>query len=541
MNNYKVILVEDEYPARTVFRGMIGQRGDLFTLCGEAEDGQEGLELFLKFKPELIVTDITMPGMNGLEMLRQIEHSGLPQPQIIILTCHQDFHYAQQAIQLKAASYLIKDDCLSDPELLTRTLEELSQKVVSLDQSREKQLLLEQKVRSSEIEIEQGLFLDMLRSPAAGSKWLLSLEEAHIPVRSGRFRALLLELDRSSLRFSMDQLEELKLWQFAGVNVLKELLGRQGANKVITLDKGRFFAVYVDDSRQEDSRRIDLLVQSFAANLKMGVLALEYVFHPGTDSPTEAIKHLATASYPFFYLSNQTLKDRHWEKLLRFSSIPEHLSRFWAKVLKAAFLEPGMGSSALPDQERSSLYQQAAEQRWEPEQIKSLYLRVFLELSHFIADTDGGTDLEASFRKKLEICQTFHAVHDTALSYFRKLRQLQGEGTKLNASITKIVQRIHEDLNYPYKLEELAASINYSVPYFSSMFKRTVGESFIQYLTRQRIEKAKLLLLTTDQKTFEIAEAIGFENYRSFNRIFKKETGVTPSDFRRMGAAPEQV
>ncbi|AIQ19214.1 hypothetical protein H70357_22750 [Paenibacillus sp. FSL H7-0357] len=71
------------------------------------------------------------------------------------------------------------------------------------------------------------------------------------------------------------------------------------------------------------------------------------------------------------------------------------------------------------------------------------------------------------------------------------------------------------------------------------MFKKTVGESFIQYLTRLRIERAKLLLLTSDQKTFEIAEAIGFENYRSFNRIFKKETGFSPSDFRRIGASAE--
>lgn len=60
------------------------------------------------------------------------------------------------------------------------------------------------------------------------------------------------------------------------------------------------------------------------------------------------------------------------------------------------------------------------------------------------------------------------------------------------------------------------------------MFKKAVGESFVQYLTRLRIEQAKLLLLTTDHKTFEISESIGFENYRSFNRIFKKETGVSP-------------
>lgn len=65
------------------------------------------------------------------------------------------------------------------------------------------------------------------------------------------------------------------------------------------------------------------------------------------------------------------------------------------------------------------------------------------------------------------------------------------------------------------------------------MFKKTTGIGFIQYLTRLRIEKAKLLLLTTDQKTNEIADSVGMENNRSFNRLFKRETGMTPSDFRK--------
>lgn len=538
MNNYKVILVEDEYPARTVFRHMIEQRSDLFTFSGEAEDGQEGLELFLQNKPQLIVTDITMPGMNGLDMLREIESSGLPRPQIVILTCHQDFHYAQQAIHLKADSYLIKDDCLSDPELLTRTLEELTRKAVSLEETREKQMLLEQRVRSSEIEIEQGLFLEMLRNPANESSWLQSLEQAGIPVGRGRFRALVLELDRSSLRFSMDQLEELKLWQFAGVNVLKELLDNQGVGKVVTLDQGRFFAIYTDERRLEASGLMEQILESFASNLKIGAIALEYVFEAGTGSDAGTLKKLASAAYPFFYQANQTLTGEEWQQSLKFQRIPEPNSRFWIKVLKTALLESHLSLSAL-DQQRSAFYHQAAEQQWEPEQIKSLYLRVFLELSQFIVDAEGAADLEASCRKKLEECQTFHSVHDAICSSFRKLQQLQGEGTKLDASMSRIIRRMHEDLAYPYKLEELADSINYSVPYFSSMFKKTVGESFIQYLTRLRIERAKLLLLTSDQKTFEIAEAIGFENYRSFNRIFKKETGFSPSDFRRIGASAE--
>ncbi|CAN7192790.1 response regulator transcription factor [Paenibacillus sp. LjRoot56] len=535
MSSYKVLLVEDEIPARTVFRQMIEEHSDMFTLVGEAEDGLEGFELFIQHKPQMIVTDITMPGMNGLEMLHEIEQSCETMPQMIILTCHKDFHYAQQAIQLKAAAYLIKDDCLSDPKLLARTMEGLAQQAVSLDETREKQLLLEQKVRSNEMEIEQSTFLEMLRSSGAESEWLQSLESARIPVANGNFHVLLMELDRSSLRFSIDQQEELKLWQFAGVNVLKELLTARGANKVIALDKGRFFAIYAAEgnSSSQGDVLLEQIIQSFTDYLKMSPLTLEFRIKMGMGERLAELKKLVTAAYPFFYQCNVTVSRSAWAEMVTFQHIPENYSRLWVKILKQALLEPLRSAAAL-EQERNSFFRQAMEERWDPEQIKSLYLRVFLDISHFTADTEEAAELEAAFRKKLEQCQTFHAVHETTFLFFRNLQRLQGDGKTIDASISRMIQKMYEDLSYPYKLEELAESVNYSVPYFSSMFKKTTGESFVQYLTHLRVEKAKLLLLTTDQKTFEIAESIGFENYRSFNRIFKRETGVTPSDYRRV-------
>jgi|GEM_PF-6737499 two-component system response regulator YesN len=535
MSGYKVLLVEDEIPARTVFRGMIEERGDLFELVGEAEDGADGLELYHRHKPQLVVTDITMPGMSGLEMLRAIESGGGTMPQVVILTCHQDFQFAQQAIQLKAAAYLIKDDCLNDPELLARTLEELTEQVVGRDETREKQLELEQKVRSNEIVIEQNLFLEMLRNPAAGDEWLQSLERIGIPACGSQSFALMLELDRSSLRFSIEQPQELKLWQFAGVNVLNELLGALGPHKVVALDKGRFVAIFAPTSESSLETLLDQVVDSFSKYLKMDSLTIIRRFPSGLRDRMGELKAWVSAAYPFFYDSLPALGSGSLAtERIAYVHIPEQYIRFWGKVLKGALLESHLVSSAV-EHERSSFRKQAMEHGWEPEQIKSLYLRIFLDLSQFTNEAEGMADLEAAFRKRLEQCQTFDAVHDSTVAFFRKLKLLQGDNRKLDAWIAKIVQRLHENLHEPFKLEELAASINYSVPYFSSMFKKTTGDSFVQYLNKLRLEKAKLLLLTTDRKTFEIAEEIGFENYRSFNRLFKRDTGLTPSDYRKQG------
>ncbi|WP_168735928.1 response regulator transcription factor [Cohnella fermenti] len=533
MNKTRVLLVEDEFPARTVFRGMIEARPDLFELVGEAEDGRDGLEMYRTLKPHVIVTDITMPGMNGLDMLREIESMGDAQPQKIILTCHQDFHYAKQAIQLKAASYLLKDDCLSDPELLTRTMEELTTQMATLDRDRQKQQQMEQQLRSGELELERSLFLEQLRSPAAEAQWLSSLREAGFPERGGSAAAILLELDSGSLRFSLDQLDELKLWQFAGANVLKELLGGYSAHKVISLDKGRFLGLYAAAPELPFVPvNLEHMVQSFHTFLKMNAFALQTVFDRGVGEWGPVLRRLATSSYPFFYSGGRSSTADEGGKRNRFEDVPEPMSRLWTKRLKQALLESRLTDAPL-EEERAALYRQSKEQHWQPEQIKALYGRVLLELSRFTAEAERTTNLEVEYRRSLEQCQTFFAVHDTTVACFRQLRELQGDSRSIDASIAELVRRMHEDLSCPYSLEELAASVNYSVPYFSAMFKKTTGESFVVYLTRLRIEKAKLLLLTTDQKTFEIAEAVGFENYRSFNRIFKKETGMTPSDYRR--------
>ncbi|MNC48907.1 HTH-type transcriptional activator Btr [compost metagenome] len=154
-------------------------------------------------------------------------------------------------------------------------------------------------------------------------------------------------------------------------------------------------------------------------------------------------------------------------------------------------------------------------------------------MSHTVIGAEGGAELEAALRKKLELCQTFDSVHETTCACFHKLQQLQEGGKKIDSSISRIIQHMREDLSYPYKLEELAASINYSVPYFSSMFKKAVGESFVQYLTRLRIEKAKLLLETTEMKIYEIADAVGYTEIDWFYKKFKEYTGTSANEYRK--------
>ncbi|WP_168122437.1 helix-turn-helix domain-containing protein [Paenibacillus sp. HB172176] len=527
MNPYSVLLVEDELPARTVFRMMIQERSDLFAIVAEASDGEEGLRQFREHSPQLIVTDITMPGMGGLDMIRELKRETGGLPLTLILSCHQDFGFAQQAIHVGASAYLVKDDCLTDPKLLVETMSALIKDQSRVQANHQHQMQLEQTLRSNQIEVDRNRFLDMLRGQERA--WLKSLAESDFPLEQPGVSALLIELDLKSLRFSMEQSEELKLWQFAGINVLNELLGQIGPHKAILHDKARFIALVA--SSLDLSRLPEQIIDAFNTYLKMNGHVVLTHSHSPIASIIPALRQMSGSSFPFFYLTSRQVPLSCWEQENPFQPMPAEDNRHWLQELKQIFIEQHRSPDML-EELKWRFHKESARCNWQPDEIKSLYLKTFLNVLQLRDNNEELNKLEAALRNELNACQTFFAVHESTLAYFqRSLAGGQGALKDISASIARIIATIHEDISYPYKLEEVAASFNYSVPYFSASFKRETGEGFLHYITQLRIEKAKLLLLTTSLKTYEIAAEIGLPNYRHFNRVFKKMTGMSPSEF----------
>lgn len=129
MAPYKVIIVEDEKPAREVYKQMITEKYGLFHVVGEATNGEKGLLLCKEHKPHFLVTDLTMPVMGGIEMMVELTKLEQEMPIMVILSCHSDFHLAQKAIDLGASSYLLKEDCMAQDTLLAETLKKLIPKL----------------------------------------------------------------------------------------------------------------------------------------------------------------------------------------------------------------------------------------------------------------------------------------------------------------------------------------------------------------------------------------------------------------------------
>ncbi|QGQ98436.1 AraC family transcriptional regulator [Paenibacillus psychroresistens] len=526
MQKTTVVLVEDERPALKVFRHMIEQRSDLFELLGEAENGAEGAALIMELKPQIVITDITMPVKSGLEMIRELRHTMVQPPLYILLTCHEDFHFAQEAIELGASSYVLKERCLLDSNLLTHILEGMLPAIMGQSEAKFAQTALQQKIKRNEIQIESNLFLEMVLGQ--NEQWLHHLEGSGFPTVNGPYAFFWIEFDRKGLRFSIQKTEELKLWQFAAVNVMQEYLQRSGPCRLIALDRGRFLAIV------QSSGNVELTGTEIASALVQFLKIRCFVMgvQMGTSPLSEALPWLRKAFREpdlFFYQPLNVAFSHTLDIPLGYTPLPLEARGIWSVRIREALLKQASWKS---DELITFTLDEAIRNRWQPQQIKGLFFDALnVLLSSLNRDNDPHINT-VEFQEELFSCQTLGSLHEMCSSFTVSLNSLLANGQSVDRTVAAIILEIKAHPEHQYILEDLAESINYSSNYFSQIFKKITSEPFVQFLTRERIERAKVHLITTNLKTFEIAYKVGIPNYRHFNRLFKKTVGCSPTDYR---------
>lgn len=545
---YKVLIVEDEQPAREVFRRMLesgvdrdeaageADKGDgaaagaRYEVVGEADNGKEGYALAVRERPDFVVLDITMPVVSGIEMLSEMKRTfGDAMPRTVILSCHQDFHYAQQAIQLGAAAYLLKDDCLADPGLLGRTLDGLIPGLVRTQDAARKQEELERKLRTNDLGISRQAFLETMRLGEA--QWRDYLAAVGFPDAHPVHAVAIVEFDRRSLRVPApdDAAEpELLLWQFAGVNVLQELLGRYGFAKPISLEGGRF-AVLCAMQRLPDNAAGEVIA-AFQTYLKINAFVRFWRLARPMAASLGDVKRLYKEKQLFFY-ETETEADAPGKigdlNDPLFRPLPDDRAADWMQALKEAWIDYPLHGDRL-----DAFRREAVERRWHPDGVRNVYAGALLGVKLLDAGLPGEPGVPPSLIQEMNDCQTFRQLDQWMNERMAQHRQTGPSLSEPERFVYRVLETIHADLALPHSLSELAGAAGYSPAYFSQMFKRTVGQTFTRYLMNLRIQRAKQLLLTTDLKTFEIADRVGLDNYRHFNKIFKRIVGMSPSEFR---------
>ena len=522
---YKVFLVEDEIVAREGIRDNVDWTSMGFEFCGEASDGEIALPQIEAVQPDVLITDIKMPFMDGLELCRLVRER-MPRVKIIILSGHDEFNYAQEAVKLGVTEYLLKPIGVKD-------FHNVLQKVAAqLDQEQQKQTDLQQ--LKAQVEDNQTVLREqfLLRLVTGSFSLAEAVEQSHrlgIDIIAPCYLVLVIKI---ALR---DATEQFNYLAYREVRWLVSGLLANNPDVFLVKKDIEELVMIIKDSRPDTlAREADFLAgiisnevaQKTQCRLTVGIGEVKNRLSDIQHSFTEAQVDLkgAALTQQVDATANQAdkaellkLDKPALEKFLTFGNLDEFNGFF------EAYLNP-LSQAALG----SYL-------------IKNyIFVDFILTTARFVHKLGGNAD---------QIIPEINNI-ETLLMHIKTVEQIKTETRKIFAGALAFrdgqnqsvlaVNKAKEFINNNYtnpdlSLSEVANYVNLSGNHLSTLFSQETEQTFKEYITSVRIDKAKELLKTTSLKSVEIADRVGYNDPHYFSTVFKKTTGFSPSRFKVHG------
>ena len=524
---YKVFLVEDEIVIREGVRNNIPWDQTPYTLAGEAPDGEMALSMIQDIKPDILITDIRMPFMDGLTLSRIVKKN-LPWIKIIILSGHDEFEYAKEAIGVGVEEYLLKpvssQDMLNTIDKVARRIDEEKEKLQNIEK-------LKAQVRSS---------ADILRD-----RWLSDFF-------SGKISAA--DAIEKGKEFDVDLLARSYIVLAAGISCPAEKEGMLVQVKIIfqsILDKHSNSIWFAENEKnyivllKEMSDNEEETTYTIAQALKYEIeRKTKCTVMIGIGSKARRIGEVArsflTARKIVNYGVNRGLSLIADDQLLPHDEAgfdPSPLLNIDGDLFltRLKYTAKKDIDSLIGD------FTKIINNHFGENQILVFFAlgEIIVAASRIVEELGGDIRNIAPFSLNQEDIQCiagskeiFHEKIKSLLCAVIEYRNAHTEG-RYQSVIVKAKEFISRNFSsVDISLYSTASYVGISPNYLSTIFAQETGENFIEYLTRIRIEKAKQLLKDTAMKSADIAYETGFSDPHYFSSIFKKNTGRSPREFR---------
>ncbi len=534
---WKIAIIDDE---RQVLQGMkraIPWEELDAKWVGEALNGAEGLNMIRTAKPDIIITDIYMPIMNGLDMIEQLRKEGF-NGKIIILSGYSDFEHARQALRHNVSDYVSKPISLPTLKVI---LSKVIQELVDEDERRMKQGELEQKLMLYEPFIEK----EWVRSAAIGTLDS-SYRNGELLPQPFRFwsdtnhAVIGIELVRDE-RTRKYSVSDWNLFRFAVSNIVYEL-----ASKVFPFveytDLHSTRAVLIIHPEGDNEERVCKamealgirIIESVTKYLKLvsrvGIGGMKSDWTQIPDSTEEAFRAIdmrqLRVSPPLELFTYQGEATNEEEQVALFpvkfsyelANAMKTVQESKAQQLVADYIgELESHTGITPD-----YVQMLGSELW------GIISYCLYEAGYVLDDLFTNDQIAKELKGLVQPDQLKRWLMDK-ISIICVSRQWKGS-SKHRQVVDFMTNYIHEHYAEDLTLADLSDKVFISRNHLSIIFKNMTGETFNTYLTRVRIEKARELLLERNMLVYEVAESVGYKNIPYFSILFKKMTGMNPTD-----------
>jgi len=526
---YKVMVVDDDIAVLTFLSKMIPWEQNGFQLIGACSNAHDALEMCRSSMPDLIVTDIGMPEMNGIEFIKVIKKTN-DHPRFLILSCHDEFHFAQQAVQLGVQDYILKETLSVD--MMNEIIERVHKRIEEDDRLQQKVERLQYQSIQSKSGLKEKWLRDFLTTPLVDpNTWNRELLQFglnpkldyFIPVVGRLFRfqdALARYHNENMLKFIID-------------NAIEELLQQETGVIYFSYTAQEFCLLFAcrKDLKVNPYDWADRICKAMQCNLTK-VLKLQTSFLVGEmDGESSGIKRqillLLQATDEFFYSTSPMIL--RWNQITPLSEQDHLLSSYseYADKINRLILEESADVQPVVDQFIAFI----TSKRFHPVTVKQFLLKLALDIQMKLTFNH-----QYNNEKVQQLLDQMSHISELKVWLSRFLEEAVSlmEQISKKSKKTEIIDAqkyIQLHLDRKITLEEVADHLYLNSSYFSRLFKKEMNENFIEYVTRMKMEKAKELLNDSDNTVEVIAQLLGYDNKSYFVKLFKQHYGVSPSRF----------
>ncbi len=529
---YKVLIIDDEPIIRKGLINIINWSQLNCEVCGEADDGLLGEELIRSLKPDIILTDIRMPKVDGFSMIRQVNEL-MPKSKVIILTGYRDFNYAQEAIKLGAFDFLLKPTKIEElTEVVKRAVGAIECEIKRGEELKQYKALYEKNIPLLKEKLLYNLLYGLYTNDADIED---QMERLNLSIGSFVMGIIDNESDGEKDSYA------LQLYQFGIISTLEEVLANEFS--FISTALNNRWLLFVAKPLNQDELMLDKLhgklnyLQEMIENcFNFTVsIAMSTQGHGYKDLPPKFRECKSALEYRF-YLGGNTII--FYSDLDTFFKVKDHtvLEQQQKQLLDyikagdAAMVEEAIG--VIRDYMRELKADDKA-------YIKSFYLSTLSNIntirsSLLSENTDSKWLSLTSLYPMIENCDNIMDLNDILKEAARKAAENVNTYNNKNMKLLmkNAVEYLERHYNEPVTLNDVAETLYVSTYYLSRMFKKELNKNFVDYLNEIRINRAKELLKDVRYKTYEIADAIGISDAHYFSRLFKKYVGITPTEYK---------
>lgn len=541
MNEIKVFLVEDEMVIRRGIKNSIDWEKEGYIFCGEASDGELAYPMIIKEKPDILITDIRMPFMDGLELCKLVKKE-LPNIKILILSGYNEFDYAKEAIRLGVTEYLLK------PISSGKLLEALNGVSESIRREKEDKDLVRkymEEMRENTEHEKQKFFEQMIAGNLSMADALETGKKYEMSLSAGMYNLLL-------FRFTLGE-ENRKSGELLGeaeyaIEKLTERL-----EYVFEFQRGveGWAFLLMADNEEQMSERVKELSKDLEEIMKnYSTIA----YFGGIGQPVARLRELEES----FREAERALAARFTMELNRIISVDDirmaqnvdtlddiEITSFGEIEKTRTMLEKFLNNGV---EDEIDEFVDVYINELPEENLKSVLMRQYIIMDAYIVMMSFCEKIEGiegkmqaqseELKNSMKTIQTLEEIKNYIRMLLKKIIGVRD--TISGRRYSDIIEIAKDQIRKTYMSDEIslntiAAEVGMSPSYFSSIFSKEMGKTFVEYLTEIRMDRAKELLMCSSMKTSEIGYEVGYKDPHYFSYIFKKTQNCTPKEFRARG------